>query len=163
MRRTKRLKTLVGQVEKAEKQISTLETQRDRLLAVIDSEVAELRGTPTASRSRSAKTATSTARRPKTGKRKPRNGRRSRDSKKPGITDFIRAKVNRKAIPVSRLATLAKKNGFRMGNIQQVIRLMVGKAPDLKRTADDKIKKTRATTKTRKPVKKKRAGTTKRK
>lgn len=59
----------------------------------------------------------------------------------PGITDFIRKKVAKKALSVLRLAKLAANAGYKSANLPQVIRLMVGKANDLKRNPDDTITK----------------------
>ncbi len=70
------------------------------------------------------------------------SGRRpARKRKGPGLTDFVRGKVKRGGKRVSTLAKAAKKAGYKSANLEQVIRLMVGKAKDLDRKADDTIVK----------------------
>lgn len=60
---------------------------------------------------------------------------------KPPLTDFLRQMVRNKPASVTWLAAMVKRAGYRTGNIAQVIRLMVAKAKDLTRTADDKVKR----------------------
>jgi hypothetical protein len=59
--------------------------------------------------------------------------------KGPGLTDFVRSKVKGGPKSVDKLAKSAAKAGYQSGNLAQVIRLMVGKAADLNRSADDII------------------------
>ena len=58
---------------------------------------------------------------------------------KPGLTDFVRSKVKGGPKSVDKLAKSAAKAGYKSGNMAQVIRLMVGKATDLNRSAEDII------------------------
>lgn len=58
---------------------------------------------------------------------------------KPGLTDFVRSKVKGGPKSVAKLAKSAEKAGYKSGNMAQVIRLMVGKASDLNRSAEDII------------------------
>jgi hypothetical protein len=58
---------------------------------------------------------------------------------KPGLTDFVRSKVKGGPKSVDKLAKSAEKAGYKSGNMAQVIRLMVGKASDLNRSAEDII------------------------
>jgi hypothetical protein len=88
---------------------------------------------------------------PKPGKKKAKTGKKAvvkkkavkRTAKKkdgkPGLTDFVRSKVKGGPKSVDKLAKSAAKAGYKSGNLAQVIRLMVGKAADLNRSADDII------------------------
>ncbi len=139
------LKDLETQVEAVQTRIEALEAKREALLAdaaTIDDEIASLRGTrgPGRPRGRGGRAGRRPGRPPgrpsgRTGVRKPRRT----GPRKTGLTDFIRAKVAKKALSVARLATLAGKAGYESRNMPQVIRLMVGKSPDLLRRPDDTI------------------------
>lgn len=133
------LKQLQAAMAAVEKRIAALQRERDTLLgdvAAIDDEVEGLRGGRGPGRPR------------KVGRPKSIAGRKARKPKKqgskrgkPGLTDFLRTRLGKRPVPVKRLAVLARKAGYQSGNLKQVIRLMVGKANDLKRNPDDTIQK----------------------
>src|SRR5574341_1071529 len=135
------LRGLETQVSAVQARIAKLEARREEILgeaAAIEDEIASLRGTrgpgrPRKRRGRPGRPAgvAESERRRGTGRRPTPRGS--------GLTDFIRARVARRAQSVARLAAMASKSGFRSRNLAQVIRLMVGKAADLVRNADDRI------------------------
>ncbi len=142
MPRAATLKVLEAQVAEIQERIAALEAKREGILddaAAIEDELAALRGTRGPGRPRGRKARTPRRRGPgrPPGRRAKSGGRRG--PRKTGLTDFVRAKVARKRMPVLRLAKLAARAGYKSANLPQVIRLMVGKAADLKRNPDDTI------------------------
>jgi len=115
------IRVLAAQMRKLEAKVGTLQSKRAKLLrevAKIDAEIAAITGGAAPKGSGGAK--------PAGGKGK-------------GLTDWLRGKVGTEPMPVAKLAANARRAGFTSGNLEQVIRLMVGKAKDLKRNPDDTI------------------------
>lgn len=120
------IRVLAAQMRKLESKVETLESRKATLLrevAKIDAEIAKITGGPV-----------------------PKGAGRSRGGAKgggrgKGLTDWLRGKVGAEPVAVSNLAANARRAGFTSGNLEQVIRLMVGKAQDLKRNADDTVVK----------------------
>ncbi len=116
------IRVLASQMRKLQAKVETLEGKKAKLLrevAKIDAEIAKITGGAPA----------------KSG-RAPGN---AGGGKGKGLTDWIRTKVGTDPVPVAKLAANARRAGFTSGNLEQVIRLMVGKAQDLKRNPDDTV------------------------
>lgn len=147
MARALTLRDLSAQVEAINGRIARLEARREELgreLAAVDHEIAGLRGTrgpgrPPGRRGPGRPPGKRGPGRPKGSKNKPK--RNKRKPGQPGLTEFLRAKIGKRPVPVAKLTKLAAKAGYQSGNLPQVIRLMVGKAKDLKRNPDDTIAK----------------------
>jgi hypothetical protein len=117
------IRVLAAQMAKLESKVETLEKQKGKLLrevAKIDAEIAKITGGPAPKGAAGA-------------------GRSAGKGK--GLTDWLRGKVGTEPVAVAKLAANARRAGFTSGNLEQVIRLMVGKASDLKRNADDTVVK----------------------
>jgi hypothetical protein len=117
------IRVLAAQMRKLETKVETLAARKAALLrevAKIDAEIAKITGGPVPQGS----------------------GGGNRGGKGKGLTDWLRGKVGSEPVAVSKLAANARRAGFTSGNLEQVIRLMVGKAQDLKRNADDTVVKT---------------------
>lgn len=163
------LKELEKQVKTMKNRVETLTAQKAKhvkAVASIDDELASLVGTSAnniprkarakkvvkrkvAKKAKKAKTAKKPGRKPgpKPGKKAKKATVRKKAAKrtakkkdgKPGLTDFVRSKVKGGPKSVAKLAKSAEKAGYKSGNMAQVIRLMVGKASDLNRSAEDII------------------------
>jgi len=152
------LKELEKQVKTMKNRVETLSTQKVKLvkaLASIDSELLSLIGTSANGAPRKARKKPG----PKPGKKAkkkpgPKPGKKGKKATvkkkavkrtakkkdgKPGLTDFVRSKVKGGPKAVGKLVKSAEKAGYKSGNMAQVIRLMVGKATDLTRSAEDII------------------------
>ncbi|MHC5020916.1 MAG: hypothetical protein ACYTGX_12560 [Planctomycetota bacterium] len=120
------IRVLAAQMRKLESKVETLQAKRAQLLrevAKIDAEIAGITGGPVPKGAVGAK------------------GGGNRGGKGKGLTDWLRGKVGDEPVAVAKLAANARRAGFTSGNLEQVIRLMVGKASDLKRNADDTVVK----------------------
>lgn len=120
-KRAASIRVLAVQMRKLEDKVEALEGQKAKLLrevAKLDAEIAKITGEPVP---------------------KPAAGRRGGGGKGKGLTDWLRGKVGAQPVPVADLAANARRAGFTSGNLEQVIRLMVGKATDLTRLPDDTV------------------------